>query len=61
MSENEDQITDKDEQDSEPVESEVTDTMIEEPQAELKIISVRCALAYEIIDGSNWQGLSWMF
>ncbi|KAI2664467.1 hypothetical protein H4Q32_002684 [Labeo rohita] len=43
MSENEDQITDKEEQDSEPVESEVTDTMIEEPQAELKIISVSCS------------------
>lgn len=44
-SENEDRITDREEQDSE---SEVTDTMIEEPQTELKRINpVRCAVADE--------------
>ncbi|XP_016333089.1 uncharacterized protein LOC107681318 [Sinocyclocheilus anshuiensis] len=43
-SENEDRITDQEEQDSEAVESEVTDTMIEEPQTELKrIIPVSCS------------------
>ncbi len=48
MSENEDRITDQEEQDSQSVESEVTDTMIEEPQTELKrIIPVRCAVADE--------------
>ncbi|XP_026067124.1 uncharacterized protein LOC113049195 isoform X4 [Carassius auratus] len=48
-SENEDRITDREEQDSEAVESEVTDTMIEEPQTELKrIIPVSCSA-----DGSS--------
>ncbi|XP_016305020.1 transcription factor TFIIIB component B'' homolog [Sinocyclocheilus anshuiensis] len=48
-SENEDQITDQEEQDSEPVESEVTDAMIEESQTELKrIIPVSCSA-----DGSS--------
>lgn len=47
ISENEDQTTDREEHDSEPSESDVTsDTMIEEPQTELKrIVPVRCALA----------------
>ncbi|XP_059405258.1 transcription factor TFIIIB component B'' homolog [Carassius carassius] len=49
LSENEDRITDREEQDSEAVESEVTDTMIEEPQTELKrIIPVSCSA-----DGSS--------
>lgn len=53
-SENEDRITDQEEQDSEAVESEVTDTMIEEPQTEQKrIIPIRCAVADESIDCSN--------
>ncbi|XP_059403153.1 transcription factor TFIIIB component B'' homolog [Carassius carassius] len=48
-SENEDLITDQEEEDSEPVESEVTDTMIEESQTELKrIIPVSCSA-----DGSS--------
>lgn len=43
ISENKVQITD---QDSESSESAVTDTMIEEPQTEVKrIVAVRCALA----------------
>ncbi len=51
-SENEDRITDQEEQDSQSVESEVTDTVIEEPQTELKrIIPVRCAVADEWVDG----------
>lgn len=55
-SENEDLITDQEEEDSEPVESEVTDVMIEESQTELKrIFPVRCALADEI---SRWLKLS---
>ncbi|XP_052413806.1 transcription factor TFIIIB component B'' homolog isoform X5 [Carassius gibelio] len=48
-SENEDRITDREEQDSGAVESELTDTMIEEPQTELKrIIPVSCSA-----DGSS--------
>ncbi|KAL1274816.1 hypothetical protein QQF64_027630 [Cirrhinus molitorella] len=39
-SENEDQVSDQEEQDSE---FEVTDTMTEEPQTDLKIISVSCS------------------
>lgn len=49
ISENEDQITDQEEHDSELSESDVTDTMIEEPQTEVKrIVPVRCALAVKI-------------
>ncbi|XP_052448202.1 transcription factor TFIIIB component B'' homolog isoform X2 [Carassius gibelio] len=48
-SENEDLITDQEEEDSDPVESEVTDAMIEESQMELKrIIPVSCSA-----DGSS--------
>uniref|UniRef100_A0A9J7YUG2 Myb-like domain-containing protein n=1 Tax=Cyprinus carpio carpio TaxID=630221 RepID=A0A9J7YUG2_CYPCA len=48
-SENEDRITDQEEQDSEAVESEATDTMIEEPQTEQKRITpVSCSA-----DGSS--------
>ncbi|XP_043096757.1 transcription factor TFIIIB component B'' homolog isoform X2 [Puntigrus tetrazona] len=47
--ENEDKMTDQEEQDSEVFESEVTDTVIEEPQTELKrIIPVSCSA-----DGSS--------
>ncbi|KAF4113014.1 transcription factor TFIIIB component B'' homolog isoform X2 [Onychostoma macrolepis] len=48
-SENEDRITDQEGQDSETVESEVKDTMIEEPQTELKrVVPVSCSA-----DGSS--------
>ncbi|XP_048045001.1 transcription factor TFIIIB component B'' homolog isoform X3 [Megalobrama amblycephala] len=44
ISENEDQITDQEEHDSELIESDVTDTMIEEPQTEGKrIVPVSCS------------------
>lgn len=44
ISENEAQITDRKEHDSESIESDVTDTMIEEPQTEVKrIVPVSCS------------------